>query len=106
MSWFGSEAGQSSISSGINAVLGLGVTAIGSNQQKKLMQGQANAQANLSAQQGRDALALEQERTRQIQMQLQGAKAQTSSVSPTLYIALAVGGVVILGGIIFAVTRK
>jgi hypothetical protein len=102
MGFFQSEAGQQSIGGGINALLGLGTSAFTANQQKQLLKGQAN----LSAQQFKDAMALEQERTKQIELQLQQAKAQPSSGNKTLYIGLAVGGVVVLGGIIFAVTRK
>jgi hypothetical protein len=101
MSWFGTESGQTAIGSGINFGLGAIGTAISSNQQKQLLKGQAN----LSAQQGKDALAVEQERTKQIQLQLQGQMPQKAG-NTTLYIALGIGGVLILGVVIFAVTRN
>ena len=101
MSWFGTEAGQSAIGSGINFGLGAIGTAISSNQNQKLLQGQAN----LSHQQGLDALAVEQEKTRQIQLQFQQQQPQAGG-NTTLYIALGIGGVLVLGVVIFAVTKS
>lgn len=101
MSWFGTESGQTAIGSGINFGLGAIGSAISSNQQKQLLKGQAN----ISAQQGKDALAVEQEKTRQIQLQLQGQQPKQGG-NTTLYIALGVGGVLVLGLVIFAVTRN
>ena len=101
MGYFGTEAGQNTISAGISNLLGLGVTLIGSNQQAQLLKGQAN----ISAQQNQTAIEVEREKTKQAQLMLEASKSQPAS-NTALYIGLAVGGVVVLGGIIFAVTRK
>jgi len=101
MSWFGTDSGQSAISSGINFGLGTIGTFISANQQKQLLKGQAN----LSAKQGQDALAVEQERTKQALIMLEANKPKASG-NNTLYIALGVGGVLVLGIVIFAVTRS
>lgn len=100
-SWWGSNFGQQTAGNALNALLGLGTSAFTANQQKQLLKGQAN----LSAKQAEDALALQQEINRGIELQLKGAQAKPAG-NTTLYIGLAIGGVVILGGIIFAVTRK
>ncbi|MEI7510199.1 MAG: hypothetical protein WCJ62_12130 [Flavobacterium sp.] len=101
MSWFGTEAGQSAIGSGINFGLGAIGTAISSNQNQKLLEGQAN----LSAQQGRDALAVEQEKTKQALLMLEANKPKEAG-NNTLYYALGIGGVLVLVVVIFAVTRS
>ena len=102
-SFFSRDIGKNSIASGISNLLGLGVTLVGANQQEKLLRGQAN----ISAQQNQTALEVERERTLQARLALEASKSQPASKANTaLYIGLAVGGVVVLGGIIFAVTRK
>jgi hypothetical protein len=101
MSWFGTESGQTAIGSGINFGLGLIGGAVSSNQQEKLLKGQAN----ISAQQGANALAVEQERTKQALLMLEANKPKAGG-NTTLYIALGVGGVLVLGVVIFAVTRS
>lgn len=102
--FFSSQAGQSSIGSGINALLGLGTSAFSANQQKQLLKGQAN----ISAQANQSALAVEQERTRQAQLALQTVQTQGAkgSSNTMLYVALGIGGVVVLGAVIYAVTKK
>jgi hypothetical protein len=103
MSFFTTDAGRNTIGAGINSLLSLGVTAVGANQDRKLLAGQAN----ISAQQNQTAIEVERERTRQAQLNLEASRAKApESGSKALYIGLAIGGVVILGGIIFAVTRK
>ena len=103
MGYFTTDAGRNTISGAITSVLGLGATLIGSNQQYQLLKGQAN----ISAQQNQTALEVERERTLQARLGLEASKAQPPSKANTaLYIGLAVGGVVVLGGIIFAITRK
>lgn len=99
-----SEAGQSAISQGIGALLNFGITAFSSNQNRKNLQGQAN----IVAQQGRDALTVEQERTKQAQLALEASRNQGTGAggNTALYIGLGVVGVVVLGVVIFAVTRK
>jgi hypothetical protein len=99
-----SESGQGAIGGGINALLGLGTSAFTANQVKQNLKGQAN----LSAQQAKDAIALEQERTKQAELALkavqsQGAKAGSNTV---LYVALGISGVLVLGVVIYAVTKK
>lgn len=101
MSWFGTESGQSAIGSGINFGLGAIGSAISSNQQKQLLKGQAN----ISALQGENALAVERERTKQAELMLQAQQPKQGG-NTTLYIALGVGGVLVLGLVIFAVTRN
>ena len=66
------------------------------------------AQANIIARQGQDALSVEQERTRQAQLAVEAAKLQGAGAggSTALYIGLGVVGVVVLGVVIFAVTRR
>ena len=99
-----SEAGQSAISQGIGALLNFGITAFSSNQNRKNLQGQAN----IVAQQGRDALTVEQERTKQAQLALEASRNQGTGAggNTALYIGLGVVGVVVLGILIFVVTRK
>lgn len=101
MSWFGTETGQSAIGSGINFGLGTIGTFVSANQQKQLLKGQANIQAKA----GQDALAVEQERTKQIMLQFQQQQPQKAG-NTTLYIALGIGGVLVLGVVIFAVTKS
>jgi len=104
MSYFTTDAGRNTISAGISNILGLGTTLIGANQNRKLLEGQAN----ISAQQNQTAIEVERERTKQAQINLEASRAKTttSGGNNALYIGLAVGGVVVLGGIIFAITRK
>ena len=66
------------------------------------------AQANMIARQGQDALSVEQERTKQVLLQLEGAKLQGAGAggNTALYIGLGIAGVVVLGVVIFAVTRR
>lgn len=99
-----SEAGQSAISQGIGALFNFGLSAFSSNQAKQNLKGQAN----IVAQQGQSALAIEQERTRQALIGLEASKNQGAGAggNTALYIGLGVVGVVVLGVVIFAVTRK
>ena len=103
-SFFSTDIGRNSIASGITGLLGIGGTLIGANQQEQLLKGQAN----ISAQQNQTAIEVERERTKQAQINLEASRAKTttSGGNNALYIGLAVGGVVVLGGIIFAITRK
>jgi hypothetical protein len=90
-------------SSTINSAIGLGSTIYANETQRKLAQQQANA---LIAQ------GISQERVAQMllegkRLDLETAKAGGgSSDNKTLYIALGIGGVVILSLVIFVVTRK
>jgi hypothetical protein len=101
MSWFGTETGQQAIGSSINFGLGTIGTFVSANQQKQLLKGQAN----LSSQQAKDALDIEKERTKQVQIQFQQQQPQKAG-NTTLYIVLGVAGVLVLGLVIFAVTKK
>jgi len=102
--FFKSDTGKNLISQGISSLFSFGLSAFSSNQERQNLKGQAN----IVAQQGQSALAVEQERTKQAQLALEAAKAGggAKSGSTALYIALGVGAVVILGIVIFAVTRK
>jgi hypothetical protein len=102
--YFKSDIGKQTISQGIGAALNFGLALFGSNQARQDMK----AQANIIARQGQDALSVEQERTRQALIQLEGAKLQGAGAggNTALYIGLGVAGVVILGVVIFAVTRR
>jgi hypothetical protein len=104
MGYFGSEAGKNTIGSGINALLGLGVTAFTSNQQKQLLKGQAN----ISSEANKTALEIEQEKTKQAQLTLDALdkQASKSGSNTLLYVGLGVGGFLILGVVIYAVTKK
>lgn len=91
-------------SGSINTAINLGSTIYANETQRKLAQKQADA---LIAQ------GVSQERVQQLilegkRLDLETAKAGggTKAGSPVLYIALGVGAVIILGVVIFAVTRK
>lgn len=76
---------------------------LGSKESTKASQAQADALIKQGLSQVEVAKIMQETE----RMKLEASKAQpASSGSKTLYIALAVGGVVVLGGIIFAVTRK
>jgi hypothetical protein len=104
MSLFGdflkSDAGTSAISS----LLGLGTGLVLSNQQKKLAQGQANdAKAIADAQIKAQELALQ---TAQLQLQAQQSGGGAKKSNTGLYIGLGVGGVVILGLVVYLAVKK
>lgn len=102
--FFQSSAGQSAVTQGIGALFSFALSAFGSNQAKQNLKGQAN----IVAQQGQSALAVEQERTKQAQLALEASRNQGTGAggNTALYIGLGVVGVVVLGVVIFAVTRK
>ena len=102
--YFKSDVGKQTISQGIGAALNFGIALFGSNQARQDMK----AQANMIARQGQDALTVEQERTRQAQIALETARLQGAGAggNTALYIGLGVVGVVVLGVVIFAVTRR
>jgi hypothetical protein len=103
--FFSSGIGQQLATSGISSFFNIGSTLLQSKQQQDLIKQQANAQA-----QGLDKqLAIEQERTRQAQLGLQNASSGAlvgAGGNTMLYVGLGIGAVVILGVVIFAVTRK
>lgn len=85
------------------AVVGLGTGLIMNNQAVKNAQGQANAQQEaLNAQY---AIALQNQKNIELMQQSSQAPPKEKSNLP-LYIGLGVGGVLVLGVIIFAVTRN
>ena len=103
-SYLKSEAGGQTVSALLGGLINFGLTAFGSNQNRKNLQGQAN----IVAQQGRDALSVEQERTKQAQLALEASRNQGAGAggSTALYVGLGVLGLVVLGVVFFAVTRK
>lgn len=101
MGFFSSEAGQATISAGVGSVLSLGTSLIASNQQKQLL----NQQAQIEADKAKNQLALAQLQLEATRAQATGAGAGASG-NTMLYIGLGVGAVVILGVVIFSVTRS
>jgi hypothetical protein len=104
MSWFStfmsSEAGGQSVS----ALLGLGVGAIANNQVKQNAKGQANdAKALADKQIQAQQLALQ---TAQLQLQAQQQGGNQTKNNLPLYIGLGVGGVVVLGLIVYLAVKK
>lgn len=101
MGYFSTTAGQNTISQGIGSVLNLGTGLIASNQQKQLL----NQQAQIEADKAKNQLAI-------AQLQLEATRAQAQSVgakssgNTMLYVGLGIGAVVILGVVIFAVTKS
>jgi hypothetical protein len=93
-------------SSTIGDVLGGGLKYFGSVEERKASQKQAEALIAQGVSQERvQQLILEGKRL-DLETAKAGASAGTKAGSKTLYIALGVGAVVILGVVIFAVTRK
>jgi hypothetical protein len=103
-SYLKSEAGGQTVSALLGGLINFGLTAFSSNQNRKNLQGQAN----IVAQQGRDALSVEQERTKQAQLALEASRNQGTGAGGNiaLYIGLGIAGVVVLGVVIYAVTRR
>jgi hypothetical protein len=87
------------------AFAGLGVSLIMNNQAVKNAQGQANATQNALNQQYQIALK-NQENIRLMQQAGQAPPSTQGKSNLPLYIGLGVGGVLVVGVIIFAVTRN
>lgn len=102
MSFFGTEAGQNTLASGITTLLGLGVSAFGNKQQQDIAREQANNAKYLADQQ----LKIAEINQQTALAQLQGAKQPEGKSNMPLYIGLGVGGVLVLGLVVYAVTRK
>ena len=86
------------------AIVGLGTGLIMNNQAVQNAKGQANAQQQaLDAQY---AIALQNQRNIQAMQQQAKAPVKEEKNNLPLYIGLGVGGVLVLGVVIFAVTRK
>lgn len=101
MGYFSTTAGQNTISQGIGSVLNLGTGLIATNQQKQLL----NQQAQIEADKAKNQLALAQLQLENTRIMASGASAGASG-NTMLYVGLGVGAVVILGVVIFAVTRS
>ena len=101
MGFFSSPAGQQAVGAGIGSLLGLGTGLIANNQQKKLAEQQARDAKDLADKQIQaQQLALQ---TAQLQLQSQqgGGKSNTG-----LYVGLGVGGVLILGLVVYLAVKK
>ena len=86
------------------ALVGLGAGLVMNNQAKKNAQGQANA-----TQQALDTqyqIALQNQQNIKLMQQAGQAPPEKEKSNLPLYIGLGVGGVLVLGIVIFAVTRK
>jgi hypothetical protein len=104
MSGFGSFISSSAGSSAISGLLGLGSGLILSNQQKQNAKGQANdAKAIADAQIKAQELAYQ---TAQLQLQAQQGAGTPTKSNTALYVGLGVGGVVILGLVVFLAVKK
>lgn len=99
--FFKSEAGQKVIGGGVSSALGLGAGLITSNQQKQNLKSEANIVAQQTAAQIKVAELQLQQAQLLSQKQTGGAGGNTM-----LYVGLGIGAVVILGVVIFAVTRS
>jgi hypothetical protein len=88
----------------IPAVVGLGTGLITNNQLKQQAKGQAQEAKDIADLQYQTALANQ----RAIELQNQGGTKPPNkpNTNTALYIGLGVGGVVLIGVVIFAVTRK
>lgn len=87
--------------SAIPSLLNLGTSAVQTNQQKQLL----NQQAQIEADKAKNQLAIAQLQLEASRSQAQNAGAKSSG-NTMLYVGLGVGAVVILGVVIFAVTRS
>jgi CHASE1-domain containing sensor protein len=95
-----SEAGGQSV----GALLGLGVGAIANNQVKQNAKGQANdAKALADKQIQAQQLALE---TARLQLEAQKSVGSNQKSNTGLYIGLGVGGVVVLGLVVYLAVKK
>ena len=104
MSAFGNFINSTGGQNAISSLLGLGTGLIVANQQKQLSQGQSNdAKAIAEAQIKAQELAYQ---TAQLQLQSQQGGVSTGGSNTALYIGLGVGGVVILGLVVFLAVRK
>jgi hypothetical protein len=102
--FFRSSTGQAAISQGIGSLLSFGLSAFSSNQARQDLKGQAN----IVAQQSQTQLQLSQDETERQRIAYETAKLQGAGAggNTALYIGLGVVGVVVLGVVIFAVTRR
>lgn len=90
---------------GGNIVSGAG-TYFGSVEQRKAAEAQAEALRQQGLTQLEIAKVQQQTKLAELEALKSGAGASTGAGNKTLYIALGIGGVIVLGLVIFAVTRK
>ena len=90
---------------GGNLLTGAG-TFFGSQEQRKASEAQANALIQKGMSDVEVARIMQQTKLAELELAKSGAGAGSKAGSKTLYIGLGVGAVVILGVVIFAVTRK
>ena len=104
MSWFSNFISSEAGGNAIGSLLGLGTGLIVNNQVKQNAKGQANdakklAELQLKAQQEAKETAL-------LQLKAQQSGNQNKESNTGLYIGLGVGGVLILGLVVFLVVKK
>ena len=104
MSWFSNFISSEAGGNAIGSLLGLGTGLIVNNQVKQNAKGQANdaktlAELQLKAQQEAKETAL-------LQLKAQQSGSQNKESNTGLYIGLGVGGVLILGLVVFLVVKK
>lgn len=104
MSWFSSFINSEAGSQTIGSLVGLGTGLIVNNQVKQDAKAEANnAQALADKQLQAQQLALQ---TAQLQLQAQQGGGGTTKDNTALYVGLGVGGVVILGLVVYLVVKK
>jgi len=101
MGFFKTDAGRGAIGAGIGSGISLLTGLIGSNQDKQNLK----AQANIVAQQNKAAIEVERLRLEQAKLMAQGATSKPMNTT-ILYGALGLGGVLILGLVVYMVTKK
>lgn len=104
MSWFSSFMSSEAGGQSVSALLGLGTGLIANNQVKQNAKADANnAQALADKQIQAQQLALQ---TAQLQLQAQQSGGTPAKSNTGLYIGLGVGGVVVLGLIVYLAVKK
>jgi hypothetical protein len=104
MGFLSSPAGQQAVGAGIGTLLGFGTGLIANNQQKKLAEQQARDAKDLADKQIQAQQLAYQTAQLQLQSQQSGGGAKKSNTG--LYIGLGVGGVVILGLVVYLAVKK
>lgn len=104
MSWFSSFINSEAGSQTIGSLVGLGTGLIVNNQVKQKAKGEANnAQALADKQLQAQQLALQ---TAQLQLQAQQGGGGSTKDNTALYVGLGVGGVLILGLVVYLAVKK
>ena len=99
--FFKTGAGQQAIGGGINTLLGVGGGLVTSNQQKQNLK----AEADIVAKQTEAQIKVAQLQLQQAQL-LAEKQSGGAGGNTMLYVGLGIGAVVILGVVIYAVTRS